>query len=272
MLCRVDNSSVQFVADIPRLYDRHLGPFFFEPYARDLAKRVASAHPRRVLEIACGTGILTQQLRAALAPATHLVATDLNPPMLEIARSKRAMDGVEWRQADGTSLPFADGAFDAVVCQFGYMFFPDKIAGFREAARVLGPRGRLFFSVWSSLEDNPRGRIPHEAIDAFFSGDGPAFYRVPFGYHDETEIRRDLAVAGFGDVAIERLVLVGQTPSAEGVATGLVRGTPMFPMLVERGVDIRAIEEALARQLAAAGGTAPFRMTLAAKIVSARKP
>lgn len=272
MLCRVDTSSVQFVADIPRLYDRHLGPFFFEPYARDLATRVASARASRVLEIACGTGILTQQLRAALGPGTQLVATDLNPPMLEIARSKAATDGVEWRQADGTHLPFADGAFDAVVCQFGYMFFPDKVAGFREAARVLAPGGRLFFSVWSSLDENPSGRIPHEAVAEFFSGDAPAFYRVPFGYHDETEIRRDLAAAGFGNTIIERLVLVGEMPSAEGVAIGLVRGTPIFPMLAERGVDIRAVEGSVARRLAEAGGAAPFRMTLDAKIVSARKP
>jgi ubiquinone/menaquinone biosynthesis C-methylase UbiE len=265
----VDNLSTQFVADIPRIYDRHLGPFFFEPYARDLAARVASVRPISVLEIACGTGILTHALRAAMGSAIQLIATDLNQPMIDHARDKSGSDAIEWRQADGTRLPFPDGSFDIVVSQFGYMFFPDKVAGFREAARVLAPGGTLMFSVWSSLDDNAVGRIPHETLTAFFD-DPPTFCRVPFGYSDNATIRADLNAAGFPHVHIERVVIDGVAESAASAATGLIRGTPMFLALTERGADIDAIERDLARRLADHGGAAPLTMRLDAKVITAR--
>jgi ubiquinone/menaquinone biosynthesis C-methylase UbiE len=266
----VDNLSTQFVADIPRIYDRHLGPFFFEPYARDLASRVAAARPISVLEIACGTGILTHALRTAMGGAIQLIATDLNQPMIDHARVKAGSDVIEWRQADGTKLPFSDGSFDIVVSQFGYMFFPDKVAGFREAARVLAPGGTLMFSVWSSLDDNAAGRIPRDTITAFFAADPPTFYGVPFGYHDNATIRADLNAAGFPHVHIERVVIDGVAESAASVATGLIRGTPMFLALTERGADLDAIERDLARRLAEHGGAAPLRMRLDAKVVTAK--
>lgn len=269
MMSAMDNN-LQFVAEIPRNYDCFLGPFCFQPYARDMARRIASCHPRRVLEIACGTGVLTEQLRRALDETTELTATDLNPPMIEYAQSKLDGARITWRDADGTRLPFADRAFDAVVCQFGYMFFPDKIAGFREAARLLTPAGCLFFSVWSSLDDNPSGRIPHEVASSAFDTDPPQFYRVPFGYHDETIIREHLAAAGFRTIQIDRVALDAHAPSAADVATGLVRGTPMYNVLMERGGDIDAVQAAVATRLADHGGSSPFTTRLDAKIVTAR--
>ena len=264
------DNNVQFVADIPRNYDRLLGPFFFAPYAHDLVKRVVAEHPRRVLEIACGTGILTDHLRQALTDAVALTATDLNAPMIEYARSKLGDTGIEWQEADGTRLPFANHTFDAVVCQFGYMFFPDKVAGFREAARVLTPKGTLWFSVWGSLDENPAGWIPHQAVSALFETDPPQFYRVPFGYHDEAVIREHLTAAGFTAVQIERVTLQGEAPSASALATGLLRGTPMYNMLVERGVNIDHLELEVARRLADVGGAAPVRLPLDAKVITAR--
>ncbi|HZT76459.1 MAG TPA: class I SAM-dependent methyltransferase [Vicinamibacterales bacterium] len=259
----------QFTADIPYHYDRHLGPFFFEPYARDMAARVAAVRPIGVLEVACGTGILTHALRAAMGHAVQLVATDLNQPMIDHARAKPGGDAIAWHQADGTQLPFPDRSFDVVVSQFGYMFFPDKVAGFREAARVLAPGGRLMFSVWSSLDENPSGSVTHHVLAALFPADPPTFSRVPFAYHDETAIRRDLAAAGFGRVAIERRVVDSEVGSAAGVATGLVRGTPMFHVLTERGADLEAVEREIARRLAEVGGSSPLTIRLDAKIVTA---
>ena len=264
------DGNVQFAADIPRQYDRVLGPFWFVPYAREMAARVASLRPRRVLEIACGTGILTEQLRRALPGAAALTATDLNAPMIEHARSKLGDAGITWRAADGTRLPFEDRAFDVVVCQFGYMFFPDKVAGFREAARVLARDGHFLFSVWSSLADNPSGRIPHDAANAAFQANPPDFWRIPFGYDDERVIRQHLAAAGFQSIAIERVALEGTAPSARELATGMVRGTPMYNALVERHADIDAVESDVARRLAAEGGSSPFRVRLEAKVITAR--
>ncbi|MCZ6557051.1 MAG: class I SAM-dependent methyltransferase [SAR324 cluster bacterium] len=132
------DSHAQFLDSIPENYDAHLGLLLFHFYGSDLARRVGVTVGGRVLELACGTGIFTQYLRGTLAVEVEIVATDLNEPMLDFARDKRGeLENVSFEQADTLSLPFADGAVDAVVCQFGVMFFPDKEAGMREAARVL---------------------------------------------------------------------------------------------------------------------------------------
>jgi ubiquinone/menaquinone biosynthesis C-methylase UbiE len=158
-----------FIGTIPQHYDQGLGPMIFVDYAADIARRVASSNPTRVLETAAGTGIVTRKLRDALSKDARLTATDLNPPMLEVARAKfHAGEQVEFRPADATALPFADGSFDAVMCQFGIMFFPDKAKSCSEVFRVLAPGGRYVFSVWDSHRYNPFGRITHEVAGRFF--------------------------------------------------------------------------------------------------------
>src|SRR5262249_27725237 len=150
---------------IPQLYDRYLGPVLFEPYAADLAHRVAAHDAGPVLEMACGTGIVTQQLRAHLAPDVQIVATDLSQPMLDYARTKlTALKDVDWRQADIAALPFVDASFAIVVCQFGLMFVQDKQAAFREARRVLRKDGLFAFNVWDRLSTNPFAHIAHETL------------------------------------------------------------------------------------------------------------
>ena len=265
----MDPASVQFVADIPRLYDRYLGPVLFQPYARDMAARIAGVRPRRVLEVACGTGILTREMRAALGGDTQLIATDLNEPMLAHARSMTVDGAIDWRQADGTRLPIADGSVDVVVCQFGYMFFPDRRAAFREAARVLDSDGHLFFSVWSSLDHNPSGQVVQEAVHALLASDPPTFYRVPFCYADEDVIREDLTHAGFDTVSFNRVVIDAAMPSPSDVAAGLVKGTPMFVALSERHADIDAVEREVARRLVERSATSPPTLRLDAKIITA---
>jgi len=167
-------SDASFVGSIPEHYDRGLGPMVFVDYAADIARRTAVCSPRRVLEIAAGTGIATRRLRDVLPAGAHLTATDLNPPMLEIARAKfRPDEQVDFRPADATTLPFADGSFDAVVCQFGVMFFPDKDKSYREVHRVLAPGGRYLFNVWDGHRHNQFGRIAHEVAGGFFPADPP---------------------------------------------------------------------------------------------------
>jgi SAM-dependent methyltransferase len=168
-------SDTAFAGSIPALYDRHLGPALFEPYAQDLARRLTWLAAGSLLETACGTGRVTRSLAAALPAGVAITATDLNQPMIDFASAQPIARPVTWRQADALALPFADGSFDAVVCQFGVMFFPDKIAGFREVRRVLRPGGRFLFNVWGPIEANEFASLTTEALGARFSQDPPLF-------------------------------------------------------------------------------------------------
>ncbi len=264
-------TNTRFEDTIPEHYDRHLGPVIFEPYAVDLVRRVTVRAGGPVLETACGTGILTQQLRAHLPPSSRLVATDLNEPMIDHARTKLGRaPSIDWQQADAAALSFPSASFAAVVCQFGLMFVPDKPAAFREARRVLIDGGLLAFNVWDSWAHNPFGRIAHETIAEFFPADPPNFYHVPFGFHDPEVVSALLATHGFGHVEIERVTLEALSPSAESFAVGLVRGNPVSIAIQERGGSSTAIVQAVAAALARAGGDHPFRSTMQALVVTAR--
>jgi ubiquinone/menaquinone biosynthesis C-methylase UbiE len=266
----MSEANARFLGTIPELYDRHLGPVIFEPYAADLARRVTVAAGEPVLEIACGTGILTQQLHAHLSPKVRLVATDLNQPMIDYARSKMgAVERIDWRPADAASLPFASGSFSALACQFGLMFVPDKQAAFRQARRVLAKGGLFAFNVWGSFDHNPFGRIAHETIGSFFSADPPNFYQVPFGFHDPNALRQLLEASDFGHVALESVTLEVRSPSAESLAVGLIKGNPVSIAIQERGVALDPIVDALEAALARVGGDHPFRSTMRALVVTA---
>ena len=263
-----------FVGSIPEHYDRYLGPILFHRYADDLAGRLAVKPGMRVLETACGTGILTERLVARLRGQGTLVATDLNEPMLAHARSKLGDPAkLEWRRADATALPFDDASFDAVVCQLGLMFYQDKAAGVRQALRVLKPGGRYLFNVWDALEHNAVARIAHETAASFFSSDPPRFYTVPFSLHDPTRVGAWLTEAGFEDIEVTPLAKSGTSPSAADAATGLVHGNPLYLEIMERRPEALAeITAALARSLAAHLGDRPVRCALRAFVFSARKP
>lgn len=264
-------ANARFLGTIPELYDRHLGPVIFEPYAADMARRVTVTAPATVLEVACGTRILTQHLRALLPPTTQLVATDLNPPMIDYARAKLGTPArIDWRPADAAALPFAPGLFAAVVCQFGLMFVADKDATFREARRVLAKGGLLAFNVWDGFEHNPFGRIAHETIRSFFTADPPNFYQVPFGFHDPDVLRHLLDANDFGQIELDWVTLNAVSPTAKSFALGLVKGNPVSIAIQERGVALDPIVEAVAAALARVGGDNPFRSSMRALVVTAR--
>jgi SAM-dependent methyltransferase len=267
------NQAARFVGDIPANYDSGLGPHLFVDYAADLVRRAAAAKPHRVLEIAAGTGIVTRMLRDALPESTHLVASDLNQPMLEIARKKfHADDKVEFQRADATALPFGDRAFDILVCQFGVMFFPDKDKSYREAYRVLAPGGRYHFNVWDSFEFNPFARISHETVGLFFERDPPTFYTVPFGYHRIDAIKGSLIGAGFEDISVHILKIDKIVPQAQRLAQGLILGNPIIEEICARGIaDPGSIVARVTAALHRAFGRDPGRIPLQAIVFSALK-
>lgn len=259
-----------FVGTIPELYDRYLAPTFTEPYASDLASRVRVPAAGRLLELACGTGRLTQQLAAALPASVSIDATDLNEPMVAVARARVSAANVRWRTADATALPFDAAEFDAVVCQFGVMFFPDKIAAARQVRRVLKAGGSYWFSTWSSIEDNPVSRVARDVGAQFLRADTPAFVNIPFGYHDPDRIGADLRAGGFATVDIDIVELEAHAPSAAHVATGLVQGTPMIEQIRADGRGTaEEVTAAVADAIARAFGTAPVRTPMRALVVRA---
>src|SRR3954469_3422968 len=187
-----------FSGSIPKLYESHLVPLIFEPYAADLKKRVGSMNVSRILEIAAGTGVVTRALASLPNEDISIVATDLNQAMLDQAAAMGTARPVQWQQADAMALPFREGEFDAVVCQFGAMFFPDKPKAFSEARRVLKPGGTFIFNVWDRVDENEMVATVMEALERTLPDSPPRFmHRGPHGYADRAAIARDLAQAGF---------------------------------------------------------------------------
>jgi SAM-dependent methyltransferase len=268
-----DSKQGVFTESFAENYDRYLVPMQFAPYARILADRAKALAPTRVLETAAGTGIVTQELVSRLPSGVVITATDLNQPMIDHARAKPGMADVIWRQADAMNLPFPDGSFDLIVCQFGVMFFPDKRGAFREASRVLRPRGRFLFDVWNDY------RAMADAPIAIAAGvAGAMLEREPLSllsppYHDEDTIREDLAAAGFGVVQVERISQPAHAASARDAAVVTVHGS-MIRTAIE-AVDPGRLNEAtdaVERVILARFGAGPIEGTTNALIVTADKP
>ncbi|HTY42288.1 MAG TPA: class I SAM-dependent methyltransferase [Thermoanaerobaculia bacterium] len=222
-------NATSFDGGVPRAYETHLVPLLFEPYAEDLAERVRALGPASVLEVAAGTGAATRAMASALPKSVSIVATDLNQPMLDQAAELGAARPVLWKQADALQLPFADRSFDAVVCQFGVMFFPDRPRGFAEARRVLRPGGTYLFSAWDALPANELAEIVQESLGALFPNDPPRFMeRLPHGYHDPARIEADLAAGGFAvPPRIDRVTRRSRARSARDAAVAYCYGTPL---------------------------------------------
>ncbi len=257
-----------FTGSIPALYDRYLGPLLFTPYANDLARRLGDMTVGSVLETAAGTGIVTQALAASLPSAVDLVATDLNQAMIDFAAAKPGLKRVSFRQADATKLPFADASFDAVVCQFGVMFFPDRVAGYREARRVLKPGGRFLFNVWDSLAHNPVSAAVTDAVAALFPDDPPRFLaRTPHGYHDVENVRTDLRRAGLSNVSVETLTLSCSAPFHSDPAIGFCQGSPLRGEIEARNPDrVQEATEAAASAVAKRFGAGAINSTMQAHL------
>ena len=260
-----------FTGSVAQVYERYLVPLIFEPYAVDLARRVAEAGPRRVLELAAGTGVVTRHLAVMLESSAAIVATDLNPAMIEEAARIGTARPVQWREADAMQLPFEDASFDAVACQFGVMFFPDKPRAFAEARRVLRPGGLFAFNAWGTIATSEFADAISDALAKVFPQDPPRFMaRTPHGYHDAGRIASDLAAAGFTRApSIETVAFTSRAVSPRIPAIAYCQGTPWRgeieardPAGLERATD--AAEAELARRF----GPGPIEGRIEALVVT----
>ena len=263
---------VRFTGSVPASYDQLMVPLLFRPYAEELARRAKRVGAKHILETAAGTGAVTQALHEAL-PDAEIVATDLNPPMLEVAAQRVQSPNVRFQPADAQALPFDEGSFDLVVCQFGAMFFPDKVLGHSEARRVLREGGSYLLAIWDRIDRNPMSEAAQQALIDLFPEDPPLFMQEgPFGYHDRGAIERDLRAAGFTNMKIETVELRSRAPSSEEAARALCYGTPMGMEVEDRapGTLDRAFERVkagLARFDGPDGANAP----MSAHIVTATR-
>lgn len=260
----------RFAAEIAAVYAENLVPLLFEPYALDLAERIDRTGARDILETAAGTGALTRAI-VGRRPDVRIVATDLNAPMLERAASHGGTR-IEWRVADALDLPFDAGTFDAVVCQFGIMFFPDRARAYAEARRVLRAGGRWMFSVWDALEANPLPQAVFDALAARYPADPPGFMaRVPHGYHDVGRIRAELRAAGYDEIGIDAVELTARAPDARHVAVAFCTGTPLRHEIGAREPDgLERVVDAATHALESRFGTRAIEAPMRAYVVDAR--
>ena len=266
-------NAASFTGDIPSHYDSGLGPVIFQDYADDLADRCRSLAPQDVLELAAGTGIVSQRLRSKLPPGCKLTVTDLNEPMLELAKAKLPdTTNLAFQPADAMALPYADGSFDLIACQFGVMFFPDKAAAFREAARVLRPGGHYVFNVWAPMAKNPFAEIADTEAARFFPEDPPGFYKVPFHYGAPEAVKADLNGDDWAETSHDPVTLEKTLDDPERFAEALVYGNPMIDEIRSRGgVDPDEVASAILDALRSRFGPPPLRMPLAAFVFTCRR-
>lgn len=264
---------IAFSGKIPQNYDNYLGPLFFEPFALDMAQRIRHLQPQSLLEVACGTGRVTKHLPKVLPEGAIVVATDVNPAMVDFAKeSLKEHTSIKWDVVDAVSLPYQNKQFDCIVSQFGVMFYSDRRKAYAEAYRVLRPGGVFLFNAWDHINRNPTARLADEILAHFFPTDTPAFYKVPFSYHNANEIREDLESVGFEISTMQVLRLAGYAESAEAAARGLLEGTPAHTAITDLDATLLpAMKKALADDLAGLFGEQDLHVPLQARVVMAVK-
>ena len=263
---------IRFSGSVPANYERYMVPLLFRPYAEQLARRAKEAGAADTLETAAGTGVVTAALAEAL-PEARIAATDLNQAMLDVAATRVESPNVTFRQADALDLPFEDGSFDLIVCQFGVMFYPDKVQGNREARRVLRDGGRYLVAIWDRIESQGLSNLAFESTSQLFPDNPPMFMkRGPFSYYDSAQIVKDLRDAGFDDIELETVELTSRSPSAEDAARGLVYGSPMGVELADYGPGaLDSVFELLSQSAKRYEGPEGFQAPMVAHIVTATK-
>ena len=269
---KISSTAFTFSGLIPRHYDQYQGPMFFEPYAIDVSNRIDISSVHIALEIACGTGRVTRHLRKVIPSTAKLIASDISPDMLAVAKEKLKGLDVDWRIIDAHELPFGENTVDLVVCCFGYMFVPDKSKAFAEAYRVLKPGGMFLFTTWDKLENNAASFVHRKIAKAYLEDPLPASYNLAFSMNDEMMIRNLLHDAGFSKIAIEMVNKISVCPTAKEAAEGLVQGGPLYDEIMKRNSAwIDEIKIKVETELAEKFGKAPVAAPMTALVTQAWK-
>jgi ubiquinone/menaquinone biosynthesis C-methylase UbiE len=264
-------SDSSFTDDVAKLYEATLVPLIFEPYAEDLAARARALEPNAVLEIACGTGVVTRALATTLPAGCEIIATDLNNAMVTHAESVGTSRTVVWRQADAMALPHDDASFDVVVCQFGAMFFPDRVAAYREIRRVLRPGGTFLFNIWNDIEHNEFAAVVTDAVSARYPEDPPVFLaRTPHGHGSPAEIEADARAAGFKKCHLVQLDNISAAETADVPAIAYCQGTPLRNEIEAREpAGLQAATVVATEAIRARYGDGPIEGRISAVVVTA---
>lgn len=263
-------NTIQFTAKIAENYEKYLAPVFFISTSKDLVSHL-QGNPSSILEIAAGTGQVTRNIVSRF-PEAKVTATDINTGMLDVAKKIVISENVNWQIADACELPFEDNSFDAVICQFGIMFFPDKQKAVNEAFRVLKPGGRFVFNTWDSLENNRICKIPDDVVNRVFEKDPPPFYKIPFSMYDPVEIEGLLKNAGFNNIKVENKKIEGYSESPDNAVTAFTEGNPVYLQIMERNPAILPVfQKMLREELVKEFGPGKFKIPLSEFIAVANK-
>lgn len=266
----MSENSMQFTASIAENYEKYLAPVFFISTSKDLVSHLKGS-PGNILEIAAGTGQVTRNIVKSFPEAT-ITATDINPGMLDVAKKIVQSENITWMVADACELPFDDNSFDAVICQFGVMFFPDKQKAMNEAFRVLKPGGQIVFNTWDSLEINRICKIPDDVVSRVFPSDPPPFYKTPFSMYDPAEIEGLLRNAGFNNIKVENKKIEGYSESPDNAVTAFTEGNPIYLQIMERDPAILPVfQKMLREEFVKEFGTGRFTIPLSEFIATANK-
>lgn len=266
----MSENSIQFTARIAENYEKYLAPVFFISTSKDLVSHL-TGNPANILEIAAGTGQVTRNIIKSF-PDAKITATDINPGMLDVGKNIVHSENITWMTADASELPFDDNSFDAVICQFGVMFFPDKQKAMNEAFRVLKPGGQIVFNTWDSLENNRICMIPEEVVNGVFPDDPPPFYKIPFSMYDPAEIEALLNNAGFKNINVVNKKMEGYSESPDNAVTAFTEGNPIYLQIMERDPAILPVfQKMLKEELIKEFGEGRFTIPLSEFIATAEK-
>jgi len=268
----IEQSDKNFIGSIPALYEEYLVPLIFDVYAEKMADKVTSFNPKKVLELAAGTGVATKALSQKSITGLDLTATDLNQDMLNQASLYCQNERISWQQADALELPCDANTFDLVMCQFGVMFFPDRVKAYREAARVLKPGGKLVFSVWDSLEHNTLAKIVTQSLAFLYPNKPPSFLaRVPYAYSNLTLISNELEQAGFTEnteFLLEKEVSLASSSKIPAIA--YCQGTPLRLEIEKLGsVSLTQATEYVSESIMKKLGSGPLESSIQAYLITA---
>jgi SAM-dependent methyltransferase len=280
------NEAFRFSGGDALNYEQYLGPLLFEPSALEFISYLGlsgngdgdpgspdASCPAAVLEIGSGTGRLTRHLRQYFPTTTQLIASDISPDMLELARRQLEDPSIEFQVADAQQLLFSDNSFDLVVCQYGLMFLPDKLKGFTEIFRVIKPGGRFVFSTWDKLDNMPLlDLIFNKLVIPFFKGEDTTRFRVPFSLYEPTILLDLLQESGFTHRSVFPIHFKGRSMSPEEVVNGLFLKHPLGRQVAEKKLEaVKPMAEEMLRRIAGQFGASDLLFDLKALIGSGRK-